>query len=291
MRRGGVLESAGSSAIVPLRPEGTKPPLFLIHGVDGTLRPFQDLVRHLEPDQPVYGVRSQALLGEKFALTGVEDLAAYYIQAIQALHPRGPYHFLGYSFGGMLAFEMARQLRERGEEIGMLGMIDNLRMGPPPVAETLAQRLRRHVAERFKPFLGRRALSHIKEVFLSRILKPTYRLLRARGRPIPRFLCRAININWFAGENYVPRRSAGKITLFHARGSAGDPGATTDFWARLASQGVELHSIPGGHEDVLDEPNVGALAKILTRCLANVDRQMAPLPSHAFSAGRGRQSR
>ncbi|MGA2215501.1 MAG: hypothetical protein ABSH31_19670, partial [Bryobacteraceae bacterium] len=122
---------------------------------------------------------------------------------------------------------------------------------------------------------------------LSRTLKPTYRFLRARRRPIPRFLRRAININWFAGENYVPRLCAGRITLFHTQGSADAPGATNHIWARLASEGVELHRIPGGHEDVLQEPHVGALAKILTHCLANVDGVAAPLPTGTFSAWSG----
>jgi thioesterase domain-containing protein len=278
--------AAGSSAIVALSAEGTKPPLFLIHGVDGTLGPFQDLVRHLEPGQPIFGVVSQALLGETMALTGVEELAAYYIQAIQTVCPHGPYHFLGYSFGGMLAFEMARQLRERGEPVGMLAMLDNLRMGVPAIAETPAQRLRRYVVEHCKLLMGPRAFFHLKEEFLSRILKPTYRFLRARRRPIPRFLRRTININWFAGENYVPQFYPGSITLFQARASAQDPGVPNDLWSRLAGEGVQLHYIPGGHEDVLKEPNVGALAQALTDCLANFQRG-TQAPSSALSAGGG----
>jgi len=256
-----VVNSAGVSAIVPLRAEGSKPPLFLIHGVDGTLEPFQDLVRHLEPDQPIQGVRSQALLGETAALTSVEELAAYYIKAIQAVRPRGPYHFLGYSFGGLVAFEMARQLRDRGELVGMLGIIDSLQMGPPPIAETPAQRL------------------------LARSLKAIYAFFATRQKPIPRFLRRAININTFAARNYVPQSYPGSITLFQARDSANDPGVN-DPWARLAGGGVELHSIPGRQQEVLAEPNVSALAKALTDCLVNF-HNVAPSPSSALSAGSG----
>jgi thioesterase domain-containing protein len=285
----GEVNSAGLSAprlsaIVPLRAEGTKPPLFLIHGVDGTLRPFQDLVRRLEPDQPIYGVLSQAFLREPIALMSVEELAAYYIKAVQAVRPRGPYHFLGYSFGGLVAFEIARQLRDRGELVGMLGMVDNLPMGPPPLAETPVQRLRRFGADHIKHLLSPQAFRHIKEELVARFLKTIYAFLRARQRPIPRFLRRAININWFAARNYVPRFYPGSITLFQARASANDAGVTGDLWARLAGGGIELHSTPGGHEEVLAEPNVIVLAETLTDCLYRATAQPS---SGAFSAGSG----
>ena len=258
--------SAGLSAIVPLRAEGAKPPLFLIHGLDGTLLPFQHLVRHLEPGQSIFGVLSQALLGETFVLTSVEELATYYIQAIQAVRPHGPYHFLGYSFGGLVAFEMARQLRDRGELVGMLGMIDNLGMGTPPIAE--------------------RSFFHVKGELQARALEAIYAYLRARRKPIPRFLRKTININWFAARNYVPRFYPGSITLFRARASANDPGVPKDLWAQLAGEGVELRSIPGGLEELLAEPNVTVLAESLMDRLANFLGVAQP-PSSALSAGDG----
>jgi thioesterase domain-containing protein len=276
---GSEAKSAGISAIVPFRIQGTKPPLFLIHGVDGTLLPFEGLVPHLEPDRPLYGVQSQALLGETIALTRMEELAAYYLQAIQALQPHGPYHFLGFSFGGLVAFEMARQLRERGERVGMLGMLDNLRMGTGANGaggaqfEDTAQRLRKSVVHHLKVLVGPRGLWRTKEKLRARTLRTIYTFLRARRRPIPRYLQRTIDINWFAAESYVPQFYPGSVMLFPARDSKNNPGATNDLWARLAG-GVELHPVPGGHEDVLKEPNVGALAKTVTRCLANVDRAM-----------------
>jgi aspartate racemase len=265
------------SAVVPFRTKGTKPPLFVFHGVDGTLLPFQDLVRNLEPDRPIYGVRSQALVGETIALTSIEELAAYYIQAIQAVVPHGPYHFLGFSFGGLVAFEIARQLRDRGELVGMLGLVDNLRMrqpasgaGAPPLQNT-ARKLRRFAADRFKDLQGPRGLWRVTEELRARALRLIYTALHARRRPIPRILQRAIDINWFAAVNYVPQSYPGSITLFPACGSTNDPGATNDFWARLADGGMELHYIPGGHENILEEPNVSTLGKTVTGCLVNVD--------------------
>ena len=269
--------SDGASAIVPFRTDGGKAPLFLIHGVDGTLERFQGLVRHLEAERPIYGILSQSMLGEKIALASIEDLAAYYITAIQDVRPQGPYHFLGYSFGSLVAFEIARQLRDRGEVVGMLGMLDNLRMGPrtnvenaapskdiPPRGGSLA-------AYHVRQLLSSRGLWYAKEKLVARGLRTIYTVLRARRRPIPRFLQRTDDINWFAAVNYVPQPYPGKVTLFPAAASENDPGATDEFWAGLAGGGVELHYIPGGHLDVLAEPNVIALADIVTGCLASVE--------------------
>jgi thioesterase domain-containing protein len=294
--RGGVFESAPAggklqeaaapqsknslelSAIVPLRASGTKPPLYVIPGVDGTMRPFQSLVRHLEPDQPVYGILSQALLGEPIVLTTVEELAAYYIKAIQALRPKGPYNFLGFSFGGLVAFEMARQLHDRGDPVGMLALLDNLRMGsrtnaePPPPLQDAQPRQRSLAAYHFKQLLSAGGLSYAKDKLVARSLRKIYTALHARQKPIPRFLQRAIDINWFAAVNYVPRSYPGSIELFPSSDSTNDAGATNDLWAGLAGGGAALHSIPGGHEGVLQEPNVITLAKTLTRCLADANR-------------------
>jgi thioesterase domain-containing protein len=278
--RGGVFESASSaelSAVVPLRAGGTKPPLFMIHGVDGTLAPFHNLIPHLESDRPIYGVRSQALLDQEIPLTTVEDLAAYYIKAIQAILPHGPYHFLGFSFGGLVAFEMARQLRDRGELVGMLGLVDNLRMGsgtndenPAPLEDAPPQE-RSLAAYHFKQLLTSRGLSYVKDKLVARSLRKIYTALRARQKPIPRFLRSAIDINWFAAVNYVPGRYPGSITLFPAHDSTNAPDATNDFWAGLAGGGIELHAIPGGHEDILREPNVRTLAETVSGCLAKAD--------------------
>jgi thioesterase domain-containing protein len=268
---------AGLSAIVPLRTQGTKAPLFVVHGVDGTLQRFQVLVRHLEPDRPIYGIQSQALLGETVALTSVEELAAYYIRGIQAVVPHGPYHFLGFSFGGLVAFEMARQLRDRGEQVGMLGILDNLRMGSDPSGDGAAPPFRK-TARKLEKFADHyqglglpRGLWLLKEQLRARALRTIYTILRARRTPIPRFLQSSFHINWFAAVNYVPRSYPGSITLFPACDSTNGPAATNDFWARLAGGGMELHYIPGSHEDVLSEPNVITLAKALTNCLASVD--------------------
>ncbi len=244
------------------------------------MRPFRRLLGHMEPDQPIYGVLSQAFLGERIVLMRVEELAAYYVQAIQTLRPHGPYHFLGFSFGGYLAFEMAQQLHARGEPVGLVGMLDNLRMGS--VANSGETGARQSVVtRRWKQILMH--LGHLvkpdpahyfKREFRARILKGAYAFLYARGAHIPRFLQRPNDINWFAAKRYVPRFYPGRVTLFQASASANLPQSTNNLWAELAGGGIELVGLPGGHENILREPNVRSLAKAVTDCLANAQRSI-----------------
>jgi len=277
---GGGACASNSSSVVALRGEGEKEPLFLIHGVDGSIGRFQELVRCLEPDQPAYGIQSQALLPDRTALTKVEDMARYYLSEVRAVQPRGPYHFLGYSFGGLVAFEMARQLHCFGDRIGLLGMLDTRRMAPLTVlggSEQQENRLGRgwsYAAFHLKRVLSTTGLQYAKEKVRARGLRTAYTLLDSVHLPIPRFLQSAADINWFAAVHYAPQFFPGRVTVFQAMESPDDARHSYDRWARLAGEGVEVREISGHHEDVLVEPHVRLLAGEVSHCLArHVTRQ------------------
>ena len=112
------------SSLVPIQPLGSKRPLFFVHGAGGTVIIYRDLVRHLGTDQPVYGLQAQGLDGKQSCLTSVEDMASHYLEAIRTIQPEGPYLLGGLSFGGTVAFEMARQLQAKGEEVALLALLD-----------------------------------------------------------------------------------------------------------------------------------------------------------------------
>lgn len=126
----------GATETVPLmvslrQPEhrakaGTEVPLFLIHPVGGTLSCYQPLLDALPRDVPVYGLRAEGLEpGETCRDESLEKLASRYCQQILRLQAGGPYRLCGWSFGGVVAYEIARQLRQAGEEIAFLGLIDS----------------------------------------------------------------------------------------------------------------------------------------------------------------------
>ncbi|HBF79201.1 MAG TPA: hypothetical protein DD420_04485 [Streptomyces sp.] len=115
----------GLQTLLPLRTGGTGDPLFCVHPVAGTSWCYAGLPRLLGPGRPVYGLQDPGLLDPAHADDGVAELAAHYVEAIRRVRPQGPYHLLGWSFGGLVAQEMAVRLRAAGEEVGLLCLLDS----------------------------------------------------------------------------------------------------------------------------------------------------------------------
>jgi amino acid adenylation domain-containing protein len=111
-------------ALVPIKPTGSKRPLYIVHGAGLNLLIFNALSSNLDAEQPLYGLQAKGLNGVDEPLTTVEEMAAYYVAAITAANPTGPYALAGYSFGGIIAYEMAKQLVAAGKEIKFLGLFD-----------------------------------------------------------------------------------------------------------------------------------------------------------------------
>ncbi|MCR3863793.1 alpha/beta fold hydrolase [Pseudomonas aeruginosa] len=97
--------------LVPIRAGGSRPPLFLVHPLGGHVLCYLPLVRALPPDQPVYALQAAGTGQGSTPLAVLEDIAASYLAAIRRVQPEGPYYLGGWSFGGFVAYEMARQLR------------------------------------------------------------------------------------------------------------------------------------------------------------------------------------
>jgi thioesterase domain-containing protein/predicted ATP-grasp superfamily ATP-dependent carboligase len=273
------------SCVIPLHEGGGKPPLFLIPGVDGYLTSFHRLIRHMEPDRPIYGMLSQALLREEVGLTRVEQMAAYYLGKMQSVQPEGPYHLLGYSFGGYIAFEMARQLHAQRHPAGMVGLVDVLPMrrslgvdrasnAPAANPEPAAPR-QSGAAFHARQMLGSGGLAYARRKVRDRAVRTAYTLLDAAKFHIPPFLQYAYDLNWFAAVRYVPQCFPGRLTLFQMTTSVEERRASFDLWAQLATEGVDVRLIPGNHENIFDEPQVRGLAKEVTESLAEASARLA----------------
>jgi amino acid adenylation domain-containing protein len=110
--------------LVPLQPEGARPPLYCVHGVPGTLFEFGSLAPQMGKDQPVYGLESPGCGGRVPVQDSLEAMAALYVGEIRSCQPHGPYHLIAYCAGGAFAYEVARQIAAGGERVGFLGIID-----------------------------------------------------------------------------------------------------------------------------------------------------------------------
>ncbi len=243
------------SSLVPIQPLGSKPPFFCVHGAGGTVIIYRDLARHLGPDQPMYGLQAQGLDGQK-CFTRVEEMAAHYLEAIRTIQPEGPYFLGGLSFGGTVAFEMARLLLARGEEVALLALFDTFPGKYEPTASLLVKLGRMPVRDQFD-YVRRKTGQYarnwkrrIDRMFLPQALKNVRRGIHV------------------AGTHYSPQPYEGAVTLFRAsekslRGDH-DPDAG---WTELARGGLQIFEIPGGHVSIMSEPQVQLLAEQLTACI------------------------
>lgn len=122
------LRTPGSRAalevLLPLRPRGSREPLFCIHPVSGLSWGFAGLSRHLDQERPIYGLQSRGLLDGRDLAGDFNEMVADYTARVRALQPHGPYHLLGWSMGGMIAHALATTLQATGEEVGLLAMLD-----------------------------------------------------------------------------------------------------------------------------------------------------------------------
>ncbi|ORI21252.1 non-ribosomal peptide synthetase [Rhodococcus sp. 1168] len=117
-------ESDGLDGLLPLRSSGSRPPLFCIHPASGFAWSYSGLLRSVPADVPIYGLQSAGLDGAVPLPNTLADIASDYIDRIRAVQPHGPYHVVGWSFGGLVAQEMATQLEETGDEVGLLALLD-----------------------------------------------------------------------------------------------------------------------------------------------------------------------
>ncbi|MGW4755486.1 amino acid adenylation domain-containing protein [Streptomyces chartreusis] len=235
-------ESDGEALVpvLPIRPTGTLAPLFCVHGGVGFGLPFAELAAHLDTERPVYALQSDGVTathGDWDRPQDVPALAATYVERIRQVQPQGPYHLLGWSFGGLVAHEMAVRLQEAGEEVDFLAALDVAPVEPDDPNPTDEQ---------------------IRTAFLEH---------HARGADIPeadlRHLMTVMRHHTDIARRFTPDRYTGGLTLFVAadepNAPTGDPAAR---WRPYVDGAVVVHDVPCGHEEMLSGDaarHIGAL--------------------------------
>lgn len=258
-----------SSSLVTLRTQGSKPPLYLVHPKGGHVLRYYHLLRHLQPDQPVYGLQAQGFDGKARPYDRIEDMAAHYLREIRAFQPEGPYYLSGFSMGGTVAFEMARQLRRQGQEVALLAMIDTFMTGerlhreekPRPQAESETQPAG-GLAERIFP-------PHFVNT-IRRILDWGGSEDRGAWPPAKRVQTAC----GYAIERYVPRPYQGHITFIKATDEGYDMSALP--WTKMVDGRIDVLEVSGDHRSILEEPDVRLLAEKLTTALAQAQADSYP---------------
>ena len=262
------------STVVPLRNiHGSLPPLFLIHGIGGNVLGFYSLAKQLEEDQPVYGVQAQALLKDREAVLKLEEMAAQYVRDMRAVCPEGPYHLLGFSFGGLVAYEIAQQLSRQGAKVGLLAMLDTRqpdRMGGSIAGGSIAQRLWLRLRLMYLHTARRKGrLRYLWRRLRERRQRVNYLLAARRGVSVISSTVRnVLEINRVAASSYKVRAYPGRVTLFRALDDPQERDLPRDLdWGRFAGEGITIHSLPGDHGQILHEAGMSVLAQQLTSAL------------------------
>ena len=116
-----------------------QPPVFLAHGLGGSVMDFFQPVKYIQTEHPIYGLQAKGIDGVDEPFERIEDMAQFHLDAIRELQPHGPYLLIGYSLGGLVALEMAHVLSAMGEKVGLLAMLDAY---PHMSHLSLGQRLR-----------------------------------------------------------------------------------------------------------------------------------------------------
>lgn len=263
------------SPLVELRTGGSKPAFFCVHAAGGSVLSYADLADLLGAERPFYGLQACGQEEGQEPLRRLEEIAALYVEAIRGVQPRGPYHLGGWSFGGLVAYEMARQLSAAGDEIGLLALLDagagHRAWGDPGEmdhAELLAAFLR-WLLPLSVDDLRRQGGPEEQEIYAVRQLQregvfpPDMDL--ARGRR----LLEVYKAHAEASRHYTFRPFPGRITLLRSRDGLAAAGVAEPSlgWEGLAEQGLAIREVTGPHKDLVRRPHVEKLAHVLRECL------------------------
>jgi amino acid adenylation domain-containing protein len=275
------------SPLVGIQTAGSKLPLFCVHPIGGNVLGYVALGRYLSPDQPLYALQAPGIEGERQPYTKIPELAQYYVKTMQAFQPFGPYFLGGHSFGGLVAFEMAQQLQQQGQEVGLLAIMDTPAPihgeAPEPIDDARWLVKRSQVLERF--FGKKISVDYAELQQLEPEAQFNYFLEKLRrvnlippdaGQQMIRRILEVQKASHAALINYVSQPYSGKITLLRASEMVAEDSRgvfAQSFrqpalgWGELTTEPIEIHEVPGDHVTMLTEPHVQVLADKLKSCL------------------------
>jgi len=265
-------------SLVPIKPKGSKMPLYMVHGAGLNVLLFNTLAVNMDADQPVFGLQAKGLDGIEEPLDSIEDIAAHYIQSIMQQNPHGPYALAGYSFGGIIAFEMAKQFEALGKEVKMVAMFDTYAYRTPHYDSPLtkiAKRARFFSSKMLYLLTSKGGIKDTvaeKQTSVKRRLKRMYwRMRYGKEQKQEGFFGYSNKIDEM--NNYAERRYQLKpynivVDVFRAENRTF---YMDDFeflgWKPYALKGVRVHPIPGEHNTIFKAPNDKLFAQILQNCL------------------------
>jgi len=263
-----MLGRRGESPLVAIRPTGARRPFFCVHPANGGVLGYELLARALGPEQPFYGLQARAVEPGDEAQETVEAMAVRYLKAIREVQPEGPYQMGGWSFGGLVAFEMARRLTAEGQDVAALVLIDTWLPDCVPAQSDhqLAVSMALYVATECALPLPEEELRQLEvAVVLARTgeaLEDAGWLPKGHGVLTARRFFSTYRATLLAATRYVPGPLLGSLTLLRARDDHEAPPEASFDWGRLCSRPITVRFVPGNHQDMVRPPHVEELARV-----------------------------
>jgi thioesterase domain-containing protein/acyl carrier protein len=263
-----------SDCLVPIKSNGSKVPLFIVHGAGLNVLNFVNLSKYFDEDQPVYGIQGTGPKGYDKWYVSIEAMAAHYVDAIIKINPEGPYALAGFSFGGVVAFEMTRQLKEKGKNVSLTALLDSY-VDSSYYYETYQQKKLVRYYDR-----THRRLDFLIEMLLSwkafkmrfnakkeHLLKMYFGLkdvmTEQEALALEQFK-EAANMVDKIIDQYQLKPQDFEVDLFRAKDDENYKLDHTHLgWKKAALKGVRIHNIPGDHLDIVAPPNDKVLARML----------------------------
>ncbi|MBV9769538.1 MAG: amino acid adenylation domain-containing protein, partial [Bryobacterales bacterium] len=276
IRDSGILQVA--SPVVPIQPNGTKPPIFCIGPLGGEVILFRRLALELGQDQPLYGLQPFSL-GDP--LSTLEQIAASYIEQLRQRSEHQPFCLLGYSFGGLVAVEMAQQLRKNKAQAPMVALIDSAYLSGCKALEPWRERIQRYRYHVRQIVHGGRGLSHLIERLRCSSFRMIHRVSTSLGVEPPKIATDIIGRQLLAAESYRAKPYPERVYLFKAESRPeffDDPNLG---WGGILSDLV-IEEVPGDHGTI----NTGVNLKILARKLTGFLEEWSSLVADRRTAAR-----
>ncbi|MFJ9041559.1 amino acid adenylation domain-containing protein [Streptomyces sp. NPDC102406] len=265
-------ELADTDTFAPMlriRPTGDRPPVFCVHTGVGLALSYLPLARYIGPEYPLYGLQSPSVVAGAPLPESIEENAAAYVKLIREVRPEGPYHLFGWSYGGLLAYEIAVQLRAAGQEVGLLANLDAY-----PRTDVVDERdVQRSLAWLLE------GIGHDPSEFAGRELTPAdvIDILRRDNSPLVRMgeerMTRMVDLmarHQVLNTRYRPGRFDGAMQLFLAdRSPWGDVTDKERLWESYAHGTVTSHHVDCGHDDMFSGPHLDGIGRAVA---AELDR-------------------
>lgn len=266
--------------LVPIKPYGNKTPLYIVHGVGLNVLPFYSIAKHLDSEQPLYGIQAYGLNGVDQPQTCVEDIAAKYLEEILAQNPDGPYALAGYSFGGIIAFEMAQQLSKMDKKVSSLIMFDTyadrnshnehffLKMGNRMEIE-IGKRLFDLELMIFHPTVFKRLKMESYQRKMDQFKKHLHMQANIKETEIMEIIKRVRKVHEDAGRKYIIQSYDGDIYLFRAKIRTNYFKDIKNFGWKSYVKKVKVIEMEGEHTTMFEPPHEKEFVRKLQHVLNN----------------------